>query len=86
VATITGRGRVKFGASLAGLLFFLAAAWVLIPLYGAAGAAAALSLAIAADVAVLSLALRADFLTDWAALWPGAALGAASLVLLFWFG
>lgn len=86
VATITGRGRVKLGASLAGLLFFLAAAWFLVPLYGAAGAAVGLSLAVAANVALLSLALRADFLIDWASLWPGAALGAASLALVFWFG
>lgn len=61
MATVSGRGGVKFGASLAALLVFLAAARLLIPLQAAAGAAQALSLAVLAHVIVLILRLRPDF-------------------------
>lgn len=61
MATVSGRGGVKFSASLAALLVFLAAALLLIPAQAAAGAAMALSLAVLAHVIVLILRLRPDF-------------------------
>ena len=85
-ATVAGRGRVKFGASLAALLSFLAAGLLLIPAYGAAGAALALVLAVAAHVAVLSLALQPEFRLEWAALWPGGTAGGLGLLLVLWLG
>lgn len=60
-ATASGRGRAKFGASLAGLVLFGAASAGLIPGWGAAGAAASLVLAVAANTGVLLLILRRDF-------------------------
>ncbi|HXV42123.1 MAG TPA: hypothetical protein VEC96_03605, partial [Anaerolineae bacterium] len=60
-ATVIGLGRVKFGASLIALLVFAATAVWLTPLYAAAGAAVALSLAVAANVAVLAVYLRPYF-------------------------
>jgi O-antigen/teichoic acid export membrane protein len=56
-ATVFGQGRVKFGAALVALLVFLGIGLWLIPLYGAIGAALALCLAIAANVAVLGIRL-----------------------------
>jgi O-antigen/teichoic acid export membrane protein len=86
VATLTGRGRVKFIASLAALLTFLVTSLGLTPAYGAAGAALALTLAVVANVAVLSIYLRPDFTLDWAVLWPGAAVGGVCLGVLGWLG
>jgi O-antigen/teichoic acid export membrane protein len=60
LATVIGRGKVKFGASLAGLLTFMVAAVWLTPLYGAAGAAAALSLAVMVNVVGLVIYLRTE--------------------------
>jgi O-antigen/teichoic acid export membrane protein len=65
LATVIGRGRVKFGAALVALLIFIAAGGWLIPLYGAAGAALALSLAVAANVAILAVYLQPDFGLNW---------------------
>ena len=61
LATVIGLGRVKFGASLIALLVFMATAVWLTPLYAAAGAAVALALAVAANVAVLAVYLRPYF-------------------------
>lgn len=57
LATVMGRGQVKFGAALAALLTFSGVALGLVPHYGAAGAALALSLAVTANVAVLGVHL-----------------------------
>jgi O-antigen/teichoic acid export membrane protein len=66
LATVIGRGRVKFGAALAALLTFGVAALGLTPLYGAVGTALALSLAVAANAAILIVYLRPDFiLSGW---------------------
>jgi O-antigen/teichoic acid export membrane protein len=61
LATVIGLGRVKFGASMIALLVFTATAMWLTPLYAAAGTAGALSLAVAANVAVLAVYLRPYF-------------------------
>ncbi len=61
LATVVGRGRVKFGASLVALLTFIAAVIWLTPLYAAAGAAVALSLAVAANGVVLAVYLWPNF-------------------------
>lgn len=79
-ATVTGRGRLKFAASLAALAIFGAADVWLIPLMGAAGASLALALAVTVNVAVLSLYLQPDFQLDgW---WLGGIAIAASVSLL----
>lgn len=61
MATVSGRGGVKFSAALAALLVFLAAALLLIPVQAAAGAAMALSLAVLTHATVLVWRLRPDF-------------------------
>lgn len=61
LATVIGRGRVKFGAALVALLVFTGLTLGLTPLYGAAGAAGALSLAVAANVTVLGVYLGPYF-------------------------
>lgn len=83
-ATVAGRGRLKFGATLAGLGIFLAAGPGLIVLSGAAGAAVGLSLAVFANVVVLGLVLRTGAGLSWWTLWPGTTLAGLSLGLLFW--
>jgi O-antigen/teichoic acid export membrane protein len=60
-ATVVGRGRIKFGASLVALLIFIIAAMWLTPLYAATGAAVALSLAVVANVVVLAVYLGPSF-------------------------
>jgi len=65
LSTVVGRGRIKFGASVVGLVVFVAAAVWLTPLYGAVGAAMALGLSITANVAALVLYLRPDFRLNW---------------------
>lgn len=65
IATVTGRGRVRFGASLAALLLFLLAAIWLIPGYASAGASMAMSLAVTANLLILSLFLRPEFKLPW---------------------
>lgn len=67
VATISGRGTVKFSASLAGLLLYLALSLLLVPDHGAAGAALGLSVAVLMQAAVLAVRLRPDF--DLSVLW-----------------
>jgi O-antigen/teichoic acid export membrane protein len=83
-ATVAGRGRLKFGATLAGLVIFLLAGPGLISLAGAAGAAAALSLAVIATMAGLSLVLRTGAGLGWWTLWPGTIVAGLSLPVLFW--
>jgi len=82
MATVSGRGRLKFGASLAALLVFLAAAAGLTPLYGAAGAALALSLAVGVGVAVLSLYLRPNFVLSWPLLIISTVAAGCSLLMI----
>ncbi len=52
-ATVTGRGRLKFMASLAALVVFALAAWLLTPDYGAAGTSLALVAATVVNMVVL---------------------------------
>ena len=61
VATVSGRGADKFGASLAGLVVFLLASLLLVPDHGAAGAALGLSLAVLAHVVTLLVRLGPEF-------------------------
>lgn len=61
VATASGRGAVKFSATLAALLVFLAGVLALAPAYGAAGAALALSLAVCVQAVVLVVRLWPEF-------------------------
>lgn len=82
VATVTGQGRVKFGASLAALLFFLAAAVWLVPIYGAAAAALALSLSVGVNVAVLKLFLPSTFSLDGGMLLISTVVGSMSLLAI----
>ncbi len=63
-ATVIGQGGVKFGAALAALLTFVALAGWLVPAYDAAGAAIALTLAVAANVTVLIVYLYPNFALD----------------------
>lgn len=58
LATVVGQGRLKFMAALAALLAFTVAALALTSLYGAVGAALALTLAVAVNVGVLGIYLR----------------------------
>jgi len=83
-ATVTGRGRLKFSASLAALAAFCAAGFWLIPLLGAAGASLALVLAVGINVIILTAFLRPDFtLQGW---WLGGVtvVGGLSLSALNW--
>lgn len=81
VATVTGRGKARVGASVAALLVFGAAAVILVPAYAALGAALALVLSTGVNLAVLSLSLRPDFVLNWPVLAAVAAAGAGVL----WF-
>jgi O-antigen/teichoic acid export membrane protein len=84
LATVIGRGKVKFAAALVALLTFIIAAWWLTPLYGAAGTALALSLAVVVNVAVLSVCLQPEFALNWAMLGSSAVAGGLCLGLLNW--
>ncbi len=79
LSTVVGRGRIKFAASLAGLIVFVAGAVWLTPLYGAVGAAMALGLSIIANVGALILYLRPDFRLNWGRL-IGSGLAAIAVV------
>ncbi len=85
LATVVGQGRVKFEASLLGLLIFTVMGVYLTPGYGAAGAAAALVLATAASVISLNLLLRRDFRLPWSMLGISSAGGLALLALIATF-
>jgi O-antigen/teichoic acid export membrane protein len=65
VATAVGRGRVKFGASLVGVVLFVAVAVWLVPVMGAIGAAAALGMSVGMSVVILALFLRPDLTLNW---------------------
>lgn len=86
IATLSGRGSLKFGASLAALLTFLAAAVLLIPVWQAAGASLALGLATLVNVVILSAGLHPDFAPDWRLVWRSALAGGLSLASLVWLG
>lgn len=82
LATVVGRGSVKFGASLAALLVFLVVAVILVPIYGATGGAMALSLSVVVNVVVLSFFLKSELRLPWPLLIASTLLGAGSLVLI----
>jgi PST family polysaccharide transporter len=82
LATVVGRGQVKFWASLVALLVFLAVAVVLVPIYGAGGGAVALSLSVVVNVAVLSVFLKPGLNLPWRLLIFSTLLGAGSLVVI----
>ena len=60
-ATVTGRGGVKFSGFLTALLVFLAGTLALAPIYGAAGTALALSIAVLVQAVVMMVRLRPEF-------------------------
>ena len=80
ISTVTGRGQVKFWATLVALATFLAASFWLIPMYAATGAAIALSLSVAVNVLVLIVALRPDFTLPW----PILVITGAVVGLMLW--
>ena len=82
MATVTGRGRLKFGASLAALLTFVALTLWLAPGFGATGAAIALSVAVGVNVAGLILWLRPDFSLPWRLLLVSSLMGVTGLGLI----
>ena len=61
IATVTGRGTVKFWATLVALIVFLALATITIPMYAATGAAMALSVSVAANLTTLIIFLQPEF-------------------------
>jgi O-antigen/teichoic acid export membrane protein len=80
VATAVGQGRVKFGASLVGLVLFLAVAGWLVPVMGAAGAAVALGMSVGISVVILAIFLRPNFTLNWPLLLSSALVGIAIIV------
>jgi O-antigen/teichoic acid export membrane protein len=82
IAAVTGRGNVKFGASLAALSVFVIMALWLIPLHLAAGAALALTLGLVANVAVLVIFLRPEFSLEWPILVSSGVVGSIALWLI----
>ncbi len=77
VATAVGQGRVKFAASLVGLVLFVAAAGWLVPDMGATGAAMALAMSVGANVLMLVLLLGPEFTLNWPLLASTALAGVA---------
>jgi O-antigen/teichoic acid export membrane protein len=84
-ATVTGRGSVKFGASVASLLVFGVVALWLVPLYGAVGASLALVLAGVANIVILMAYLYPNFAPNWLMLLSTGVAGALLLAGLMWF-
>jgi O-antigen/teichoic acid export membrane protein len=82
IATVTGRGQVKFGATLTALVVFLATALWLIPAQAAAGAAIALTLAIVANAVILVVFLRPEFALEWPILLTSGAAGSITLLVI----
>ena len=82
LATVVGQGRLKFGASLLGLLVFATMAAWLAPGYGAAGAAVALVWSTVASVMALGLLLRPEFSLPWPMLGVSSVIGAAILLVI----
>jgi O-antigen/teichoic acid export membrane protein len=80
VVTVTGRGRLKFGVSLVTVAVFLAITLWLTPVYLAAGAAFALSVAIVVNSALLIFFLQPQFTLEWPVLLASGTMG--SLILL----
>jgi O-antigen/teichoic acid export membrane protein len=81
LATVTGQGKIKFGASLAALVLFLSLTVGLAPPLGAAGAAIALTLAVGVNVFILGLFLAPDFSLNWPLLVVSSLIGATLLWL-----
>jgi hypothetical protein len=61
LTTVLERGKVRLGATLMALLAFIIAAGWLTPVYGAAGAALALTLAVTVNVVVSGFYLWSNF-------------------------
>jgi O-antigen/teichoic acid export membrane protein len=81
-ATVVGRGKVKFGASLAALLVFLMMAVWLVPGLGATGAALALSLAVFVNTVIIIILLQPDFRLNWPSLAAGTVVSGVCLLLI----
>lgn len=81
-ATVLGRGKIKFSASLAALLVFLLVAAWLVPGLGAAGAALALSLAVLVNTVIITVLLQPDFNLNWPSLVAGTAVSGMCLLLI----
>ena len=82
LATVTGRGPLKFWATLAALLVFLAAALWLIPGYLAAGAAIALSVSILVNVGVLIVSLQPEFTLERPVLLTGGITAIVAIAII----
>jgi O-antigen/teichoic acid export membrane protein len=80
LATVVGRGRVRFISSLVALGVFMVLTFWLVPLYAAAGAALALSLSIVANVAVLIIALQPVFSLEW----PMLLVSGSAVAVILW--
>lgn len=79
VANITGRGQVKFWATVLALLVFLSLSFFLVPLYGAVGVTLALCCSIGINVAVLLIFLYPELSLQWP---PLIVSGLAGIALL----
>lgn len=86
VANVTGRGRVKFWATVSALLIFLGLSFFLVPLYGATGAAIALCFAIGVNIAVLVISLYPDLTLQWPLLIVSSVAGLALLGVIAGYG
>jgi O-antigen/teichoic acid export membrane protein len=86
VANVTGRGQVKFWATVGALLVFLGLSFFLAPLYGATGAAIALCFAIGVNTAVLTIFLYPDLTLQWPLLIISSVAGVALLGAITSYG
>jgi O-antigen/teichoic acid export membrane protein len=86
VANITGRGQVKFWATVLALLFFLGLSFFLVPLYGAMGASIALCFSIGANIAILVIFLYPELSLQWPPLIVSSVAGIALLIVSTGYG
>jgi O-antigen/teichoic acid export membrane protein len=82
LATVSGRGRARMVASTVALLVFVSGVAALSPLYGAMGAAGAMSLAVLVYVLVIGWLLRVELGWEWTLLLASSMTGGAILLLM----
>jgi O-antigen/teichoic acid export membrane protein len=85
-ATVIGRGRLKFGASLLALVVFVTAALWLIPLYGAVGAVLALGLSTVVNGIYLSVSVSPYLELEGGLLFSTGIIGVMGIVGVMWLG
>jgi PST family polysaccharide transporter len=86
VANVTGRGQVKFWATVVALLLFVSLSFFLVPLYGATGATIALCFSIGANIAVLVIFLYPELSLPWPWLTVSSLVGIALLGAIARYG